>query len=186
MLIDKIIDFKGLLNIELSCISEETSEFLIPIKKGKKSIEHYVDNDIEKVSYKITDAYKKMIINAIEDSYSSLKDNYIQPAVEELDNDTEIMTTAFYKSANYSLCYFVVENEYDLNFLGLTDRKTGNYIFIGTAAEHPYIITNKFTYGNSDGSGPQINDLIGDKFTPQRLLAVMLLYFSEFTNNMHH
>lgn len=188
MSLNTFINFEKLLDAELCSVIYEPDKSQSAFTKQNKNVNHYVDNEIKTLVSERTEFYQQFIINASnENDYVKLKDQYLTPVVSKIDKDIDIRTSSFYKSTNYYVCYFVVEDDdNDLIFLGLMHKKTKRYLFIGTAGSHPFIATNDFIYDNSDGSGPCIDEIIGTDFNVYKLITTICSYFVEFTNDVYH
>lgn len=84
-----------------------------------------------------------------------------------------------YISENNDIYLFKLYIE-NICLFGLIKNK--QYLFLGCDYYHPFIKTSEFSYANSDGSGPEFNDIDSDK----DILLVLEKYFVKFCNNKYH
>lgn len=187
MALNKFIDFKKLFDEEICSAITDNKKLVYPLQN--KKVRFYVDNEIRDASLEVLDVYNKLLLDAVAEEYMEIKDKFIAPIVEDLDKDNfQIIRAKFYKSSNHYVVYFNVEDDDDeLVFLGVANKTTENYLFLGSCGEHPFITTNHFVYDNSDGSGPNIPKFMGKKkITVHQILITMMKYYTEYTNNQYH
>lgn len=72
----------------------------------------------------------------------------------------------------------------EFNMIVLIDAHNEKFIMIGTDYGHPFIETDKFSYCNSDGSGPNLE--LNKKISSHKILKQLKKYYIEFCKNKYH
>lgn len=70
---------------------------------------------------------------------------------------------------------------WSIDIIGLIDETNNKYFILGCNSAHPYLITNNFSYYNSDGSGPDVTTT--DEI---ELASNIKYYFKKFMQNKYH
>lgn len=137
--------------------------------------------DIEKFSYNKT--YTRFIISQYDVSDFDDDDKY-----------TPFGAIAFSHDDNH-LIY--IRGEHKTGLCMLTEyiiaHNNTDYVIIGSLTSHPFVMTNKFIYENSDGSGPDFFPKHGvtsnhrvKKLTSNEIYDKLTEYYESFVNNKFH
>lgn len=96
----------------------------------------------------------------------------IKAVLFECDNNKLMVIDAEYKELPDNICIFVL----------ITDVL---FVVVGVIGAHPMVETNNMTYGNSDGSGPEI---IKDEYFEDgdEALDALIYWYFEFTADKYH
>lgn len=68
--------------------------------------------------------------------------------------------------------------------LGYINTHTDDFLFVCDVGSHPWIFSNKFTYANSDGSGPTFSSF--KDFSVDVIINEIKKYYLEFCDNRYH
>jgi len=125
-----------------------------PFKSSK--CKYYVDDEILEM--------KMNKRNAIENMFNDAKQKSFDDYDEEIiftDNKINVTKKLMYKSDDNKYILFFIsyscQNHYvNTDMLGLINIDKKEYVFVGTSCSHPFVVSNSFEFGNSDGSGPYI------------------------------
>jgi len=164
----------------------------------------YIWIDDAKVDENMKQSALLLILNAKNYYYFDYDEN-----IQIVNNEVR-MIKKLYRSADkryivfYMVLYMHYENEdededeeevvhddyidYDdgVTMFGVVDTVTDQYVFLGSSHAHPFISTNNYVYGNSDGSGPNIHGDMNNVFTTDNIFCYMLKYYKEFTDDHYH
>lgn len=112
---------------------------------------------------------------------------YHQYILKQMKNNSEcdkVSKLCVYRYNSMKLIYTLVKTNDDCGvnecFVALDND---NYIIVGTANCHPFVITREFTYDNSDGSGPE---RVTKKYDVQNITKQFKKYYKEFCGNSYH
>ena len=179
-LLDKYINFKNI-SIDESCLTD--NDYFKIFKKESKKCKHFSDNEINELDDKLEDKYFNMITDASSHKYKKNDDPVTEDEIE-YDIDSSIFLSTDKK---YVVFYLMLgcEEDGDQNIFGVINLKENKYLFVGNSGMHPFINTTEFSYGNSDGSGPEIK-IDTEKITVYEILVHMTRYYTLFTNDMYH
>jgi hypothetical protein len=91
------------------------------------------------------------------------------------------------------------DDKYDLGYIHdsehkiiiFTDHKNSKYIIVGICGSHPFIITPKFHYGNSDGSCMEYDEYFEQlvsqsEISVTNIYATLWMLYYDFINNGYH
>lgn len=121
----------------------------------------YVDRDIinaiKKSDKKNVEMKLKIIENVIDENVKYVK------IKNKIDN--EHITQFYYKNKDDQTYLFLISLTSDMDndfgfMMGYINNVSGDYLILGNVGCHPFFSTEKFSYGNSDGSGPSLSNFI--------------------------
>jgi hypothetical protein len=110
------------------------------------------------------------------------------------DQDSEssqinLIKNLFFKSNDGSTILFYIDfkiNDKDLQMFGLINFNESIYIFCGTSCAHPFVVTNDFSYDNSDSKCPNISIKLASVNSTKKLFPRFIKYFKKFCNDSYH
>lgn len=150
------------------------------IKFKTHEISGYCDDEIFDVSLKDINSVDNLFIDA-----SKIKWIEYDEKIKLKRNTFDKLIT--FKSEDDNMIMFFVSLSYkkydNIKFYGLMKINTKEYVFVGNEGYHPFIESHSFAYGNSDGSGPELNY---DSHDDQELLCQMQHYYKEFMADEYH
>jgi hypothetical protein len=151
---------------------------LVNIMLPKKT---FIDREIKKIDNKLLP--ERNLFDFLRGlSYSKNHKTIIEA---ELPIKTDYNENLFV-STNMNIIVFYVEFirhfEY-LKIMGAISISTYQYVFVGTNGAHPFLISDKFEYYNSDGSGPDFPTCDIDVYTQ---INWMEKFFNEFVSDEYH
>jgi len=101
-------------------------------------------------------------------------------------NKTQYNEVTYLSNDNNILLFHIVfEREYEyLNMYGAISMTAKKYLFAGVQNSHPFLFTHNYSYGNSDGSGPDFPNC--DETDDIEILYRLKKYHGEFMQNKYH
>lgn len=141
--------------------------------KYDENVKDFMDKKVNK-KYRIP--YLDMINNIKSEKFIKYDFNLM---TDGLINHSSI----FYETIDkkYLLFNFILKNKdgYHLQCSGVVNKDI--YLIVGCIRQHPFIVTDTFTYDNSDGSGPDF-----EANNENDILNNLEKYFKEFCDDIHH
>lgn len=183
MSFEKYIDFNQIIeNIE-ECICSGSDETYFKMKFDK--CDYVVDSEILKYDKKKLKSYAEMINDAKDKTFEKYKEK-----INNTNKNITIKVNTTYKSSDdaYIICAisFDAGDSCIVDILGLVDIDIDKYVFLGCSGSHPFLATNDFEFGNSDGSGPDIQRHFTKEHNDDTVLKYIARYFREFTQDNYH
>jgi hypothetical protein len=177
----------SVINLDKMLRNEDVHEYLDRVL-SKYTFLSYISVCDEKIPNKFSKHHGNMIQCA--GKYDLEKFDTHLTTKPEWDSENEdyphIYQSGFYKNDNCVLFHLNVATCEDngIDMIGLIDSDK-NYVFVGCSGSHPFIITNAFSYCNSDGSGPDMYKEL-ENSTHIKTLNVMAKYYDSFCDNRYH
>ena len=187
--IQKYIDFKKLMNASDGLGGDyDTKELFFIIDE---EMEYVADNEIAGINKEHITAIKNMIKNARKCEYKEYVEEIkyrdrIKDMYSYVSNGNEDRYIIFFLSLVNDIDNDIDNDNCHQHILCLIDTTNARYIVLGDSGSHPFMVTNNFIYGNSDGSGPDITQEMNDDYTAGNILAMMTKYFKEFASDDYH
>lgn len=159
---------------------------LIDVECGDvfKSVNRSNEYCDEKVDKKSCKTYNKFLSMVSGQKFKKINRQYLQKCIDkDSEYDVKSLRETYYKSDEGMFLYkFELEMCFDCICLGVWNPETNQYVAIGARCGHPFIITDDFSYNNSDGSGPDITF----KGSANSTIATIIKYFNQFSTNSYH
>lgn len=147
---------------------------------GKSFVDKKIPTKLRKNNQKILNFITQYRDEFVEDK-KYLK--YIKDQINKNNNVDTIKKLCVYTHSDMKIIYTYIKNKYSKNEFFIASDNT-NYLITGVIEGHPFIITNDFTYGNSDGSGPSY--MVEKKYDVSNIIAQLKKYYNEFCSNIYH
>jgi hypothetical protein len=99
-------------------------------------------------------------------------------------NDKNILFR-LYSHKNKHIFFISIEEEYyHCVMTGIIDSDEDKFLFVGVENSHPFYVSEKISYANSDGSGPNIE--IYYEMDYYELYEIINEHFNDFSNDKWH
>jgi hypothetical protein len=144
-------------------------------------------------SLKIKEYIDKKIPKKFREKYLNILDMLLNDYVDYEEFEYKDVDGKFYKNDEHHVIFGYIKYKNDSDeiehvyVLAHNEKDNKSFMMIGNFGAHPCILTDTFTYGNSDGSGPaKFNVENDDKVTCDLIIHKLWTYFTQFCDNSYH
>jgi hypothetical protein len=123
------------------------------------------------------------------DSNDTKSDDSYDSDNQKSESNTNLIKNLFFESDDGSTIIFYIDFEIsnkNLQMFGIVNFEDKIYAFCGTSAAHPFVITNNFSYDNSDSECPNISNKLASVKTTDKIFPHFIKYFKKFCNDSYH